>query len=104
MSFESTIAKFILFENSMKIERQSGEQLDFVVVPNAAGASCLAVNSMAASGDQKRMVVGTPNGTVHSWRMEKTRWQHDKEMSFHKTAVNDVDVHASGRMAFSVAR
>ena len=78
--------------------------MDWLTVPDSGGVSCLALSPPEGTEEAEVMVHGCTDGSVHVWRKADGSWMHQKRTVFHKETVNAVDVHATGRAAFTVSR
>lgn len=78
--------------------------MDFIIVPQAAAISCLDLFPLLGGDEPSLLVAGSTDGAVHILKRKNSVWKHEKRIAFHKAAVNDVDIHATGKMAFTVGR
>lgn len=78
--------------------------MDFIVVPQAAAVSCMAIFPLFGGDEASLLIGGCTDGAIHIWKKTNQAWKHEKRIAFHKAAVNDVDVHSTGKMAFTAGR
>ena len=97
-----------MFTNILRIDcslfGQSGLDEDSLTVPDAGGISYLAAFTQSTDGTASLLLSGCTDGSIHIWKRKGRSWQHHKRLPFHKAAVNAIDIHSTGRMAFTVGR
>jgi len=76
----------------------------FLQVPDVTSVTSLALFPLLGGTEPSLLLDGCSDGSLRFWKTVNGEWELQKTKTFHKASVESIDIHSSGKVAFSLAK